>query len=115
MNEDFIHLSGLIGEHLSSLDLDEKVDAINYIREIIHNESPFNSEPVDFVKWVKNDSVVANDYNPNKVAPPEMKLLELSIANDGYTQPIVTWSNPDKQKTEVIDGFHRNRVGKESK
>jgi hypothetical protein len=58
--------------------------------------------------------VVANDYNPNKVAPPEMELLELSIVNDGYTQPIVTWSNPEKGKTEVIDGFHRNRVGKES-
>ncbi len=44
-----------------------------------------------------------------------MELLEVSILNDGYTQPIVTWQNEDKQKTEVIDGFHRNRVGKESK
>ncbi len=43
-----------------------------------------------------------------------MELLEVSIMNDGYTQPIVTWNNPEKNKTEVIDGFHRNRVGKES-
>ena len=43
-----------------------------------------------------------------------MKLLELSIMNDGYTQPIVSWSNPEKKAVEVIDGFHRNRVGKES-
>jgi hypothetical protein len=56
---------------------------------------------------------MANDYNPNKVAPPEMELLEISIVNDGYTQPIVTFPNNDK--IEVIDGFHRNRVGKESK
>lgn len=100
---------------LDGLDTDAKVDAINAIREVIHKKSPFAGEPVDYVKWVKNDRVVANDYNPNKVAPPEMKLLELSIINDGYTQPIVTWGNPDKDAIEVIDGFHRNRVGKESK
>lgn len=102
-------------KYLSDLDFKEKIDAINDIREAIHKESPFKDEPVDFVKWVSNDNVVANDYNPNKVAPPEMELLEISIMNDGYTQPIVTWNNPEKGKTEVIDGFHRNRVGKESK
>lgn len=100
---------------LGEMDLDQKITCINEIRRELHKYSPFAAEPVDFVVWVKNDQVVANDYNPNKVAPPEMKLLELSIANDGYTQPIVTWSNPEKGKIEVIDGFHRNRVGKESK
>lgn len=99
---------------LKHLSFDEKVNYINSLREFIHDKSPFKNEPVDFVKWVKNDHVVANDYNPNKVAPPEMELLEVSIVNDGYTQPIVTWNNPEKGKTEVIDGFHRNRVGKES-
>lgn len=104
-----------IKKELSGLDLNATVDYINDIREFIHDLSPFKSEPVDFVKWVVNENVVANDYNPNKVAPPEMELLEVSIMNDGYTQPIVSWSNPDKDgKTEVIDGFHRNRVGKES-
>ena len=44
-----------------------------------------------------------------------MELLEISIMNDGYTQPIVAWQNADKNKIEVIDGFHRNRVGRESK
>lgn len=100
---------------LRYLSLDEKIDVINQIREEIHKYSPFKDEPVDFVKWVKNDVIVANDYNPNKVAPPEMELLEVSIMNDGYTQPIVTWNNHEKNKIEVIDGFHRNRVGKESK
>jgi len=99
---------------IDSMPLDEKVDAINKAREALHIISPFSNEPVDFVRWVKSENVSANDYNPNKVAPPEMKLLELSIVNDGYTQPIVAWSNPEKQAVEVIDGFHRNRVGKES-
>jgi len=104
-----------VNELLSKGSLHEKVSNINSLREQIHNLSPFKEEPVDFVRWVFSDDVVANDYNPNKVAPPEMELLEVSIMNDGYTQPIVTWNNPDKEKVEVIDGFHRNRVGKESK
>lgn len=91
----------------------EKVDIINELRQCIHEVSPFKNEPVDFVKWVANGEVVANDYNPNKVAPPEMQLLEVSITEDGYTQPIVTSAN--ENSFEVVDGFHRNRVGKESK
>lgn len=98
---------------IADADLHGKVSVINDVREFLHEISPFKNEPVDFVKWVRNDSVVANDYNPNKVAPPEMELLEISIVNDGYTQPIVTFPNGDK--IEVVDGFHRNRVGKESK
>lgn len=91
---------------------DEKISIINDIREHLHDLSPFKNEPVDFVKWVHSDNVVANDYNPNRVAPPEMELLEISIVNDGYTQPIVTF--PNNEKIEVVDGFHRHRVGKES-
>jgi ParB-like chromosome segregation protein Spo0J len=98
---------------LSDSTFEEKVNLINELRELIHEYSPFKNEPVDFVKWVPIDNVIANDYNPNKVAPPEMELLEISILNDGYTQPIVTW--PHEDKIEVIDGFHRNRVGRESK
>lgn len=88
-----------------------KADFINDIREALHEISPFKSEPVDFVKWVKNSTVYANDYNPNSVAPPEMELLRLSITADGYTQPIV--SMPDSNGYEVVDGFHRHRCGKE--
>ena len=99
--------------HLEVLDLERKVNFINEIREFIHHYSPFKNEPVDFVKWVKSEDVIANDYNPNKVAPPEMELLEVSIMNDGYTQPVVTF--PNNGKIEVVDGFHRTRVSKESK
>lgn len=97
---------------LASFQLDDRVEAVNAIRAALREYSPFKSEPVDCVRWVRSDTVQANDYNPNSVAPPEMKLLEHSIMEDGYTQPIVTWRN--ESKFEVIDGFHRNRVGKES-
>lgn len=99
---------------INETDIDIKINIINELRELIHNYSPFKNEPVDYVKWVKGTSIVANEYNPNKVAPPEMKLLEISIINDGYTQPIVTFPNDEKNIIEVVDGFHRNRVGKES-
>ncbi len=105
-------VKGFINEDLVNMSLDDKVETINEIKLMLHNVSPFKTEPVDCVVWVKNENVVANDYNPNKVAPPEMELLEVSIMNDGYTQPIVTW--PKDDKIEVIDGFHRSRVGKES-
>ena len=97
---------------IAKLPLDQKVDAINTVREMLHKISPFNTEPVDFVKWVKNPLVHSNDYNPNSVAPPEMALLHRSIQADGYTQPIVSMPDPDG-RYEVIDGFHRHRVGKE--
>lgn len=90
----------------------EKIGIINECKKLLHSVSPFKNEPVDCVIWVPANDVTANDYNPNSVAPPEMQLLEVSILNDGYTQPIVTWM--DDERREVIDGFHRNRVGKES-
>lgn len=98
--------------NIAELPIDEKIKAINEMREAIHEISPFKTEPVDFIKWVKNDLVHQNDYNPNSVAPPEMELLRLSIDADGYTQPIVSMADPDG-KYEVVDGFHRHRVGKE--
>ncbi|TAK97506.1 MAG: hypothetical protein EPO08_21185 [Rhodospirillaceae bacterium] len=92
--------------------LDEKVELINSIKLLMHSLSPFSTEPVDCVLWIKNTLVHSNDYNPNSVAPPEMELLHHSIASDGYTQPIVTMPT-DEGTREVIDGFHRHRVGKE--
>jgi len=104
----------LITNYLNSFgDLHDKIHAINELKILLHENSPFKNEPVDCVIWVNNESIKANDYNPNTVAPPEMQLLQLSIEADGYTQPIVTWENDGKK--EVIDGFHRNRVGKEVK
>lgn len=93
--------------------MNEQVEALNFVKESLHEISPFKTEPVDCVTWVLANQVAANEYNPNKVAPPEMELLEISILNDGYTQPIVTF--PHDGKNEIVDGFHRSRVGNESK
>lgn len=98
-------------EMIRALPTKEKVAALNLVKLALHEESPFNGEPVDCVLWVENKKVKANDYNPNKVAPPEMTLLTHSIREDGYTQPIVTHDNGGKT-LEVVDGFHRHKVGK---
>lgn len=100
-----------LSEYAASTDV--MVDAINRIRVELHKHSPFMADPVDCVLWVPADEVGANDYNPNSVAPPEMELLRHSISQDGFTQPIVAWKNDDSY--EVVDGFHRNRIGKECK
>lgn len=96
---------------ISELALKDQVEVLNAVRQRLHEIGPFKSEPVDLVRWVPCEAVQANDYNPNAVAPPEMELLRLSIMADGYTQPIVT--NKEDATHIVIDGFHRNRVGKE--
>lgn len=105
------HLSEIV-ELLDSMSMDEKIDSINYIKKELHHCSPFKNEPVDCVIWEKAENIGANDYNPNKVAPPEMKLLTQSILEDGYTQPIVSFKK--ENGVEVVDGFHRNIVGKEN-
>lgn len=71
--------------------------------------------PVYNVKSIPVDEVFANDYNPNRVAPPEMELLEISIWEDGYTQPVVCYYDKEKSKYIVVDGFHRYTVLKTSK
>jgi ParB-like chromosome segregation protein Spo0J len=100
-----------IAAKIADMPLEAKVAALNAVRAILHEVSPFSTEPVDFVRWVPFDGVEANDYNPNAVAPPEMELLHVSIFEDGYTQPIVAWQR--ENDFEVIDGFHRHRVGRE--
>lgn len=78
---------------------------------------PFSGykSPVYGVKRVHIDQVTANDYNPNSVAPPEMALLETSIWEDGYTQPVVVVYDDENDKYVVIDGFHRYCTLRDSK
>lgn len=71
--------------------------------------------PVYNVIAVPVEKVTANDYNPNSVAPPEMALLETSIWEDGYTQPVVTVYDKEKDMYVVVDGFHRYLTLKNSK
>ncbi|NWK10805.1 IbrB-like domain-containing protein [Clostridium cadaveris] len=66
--------------------------------------------PVYEVKAIPVEKIIANTYNPNAVAPPEMKLLYDSIKEDGYTQPIVCYYAPNKDLYVIVDGFHRYRI-----
>jgi quercetin dioxygenase-like cupin family protein len=79
-------------------------------REVHGDDGSYRGDwrsPVYNVKRVSIDQVRANDYNPNAVAPPEMELLETSIWEDGYTQPVVTVYDPETDQYVVVDGFHR--------
>lgn len=60
------------------------------------------NQPLENIVWRNREELKPNNYNPNKVAPPELKLLKISILEDGWTQPIVI--NPDMT---IVDGFHR--------
>jgi len=65
------------------------------------------SQPVSNVRWVPIEKVEANDYNPNKVAPNELRLLHTSVMADGFTQPVVTVHERERDVYVIVDGFHR--------
>lgn len=67
-------------------------------------------QPIDTVIWRHVDELKPNDYNPNSQAPPEKKLLSISMLEDGWTQPIVI--NPDMT---IVDGFNRWENTKQNK
>ncbi|MDR2765756.1 MAG: ParB/RepB/Spo0J family partition protein [Tannerella sp.] len=69
--------------------------------------------PVYNVQAVPIEKIQANSYNPNAVAPPEMKLLYQSIKEDGYTMPIVCYYLFEIDRYEIVDGFHRYTVMKQ--
>lgn len=99
-------------KQLQGLSTADKIETINKIKVLLNEVSPMKNHPIDLVLWVPITDVKKNEYNPNSVAPTELKLLETSIAEDGYTQPIVTWVSDTGR--EIIDGFHRSKVAKES-
>lgn len=96
-----------IKNYLESLPEGERQKAITEIKKVIAPLSNKKHNPVDNVLWVNFNQVEANNYNPNAVAKQEMKLLHTSITHDGYTQPIVTIFDPEKNKYVIVDGFHR--------
>lgn len=98
----------LLCKHIENIhDVDERINTLNYIRSMLHSVSPMKQHPIDFVAWEKSEDIEGNDYNPNNVAPPEMKLLITSIEEDGYTMPIV--SCPENGLIRIVDGFHRRQ------
>ncbi|MGV8400890.1 IbrB-like domain-containing protein [Pseudomonas aeruginosa] len=112
MSSSLVQRAAVLFQELESLPLAEKIETLNALRRSLHAYSPFADEPVDFVEWVPATDVIGNDYNPNAVAPPEIKLLQHSIDVDGFTQPIVT--HQEGNERVVVDGFHRQKVGKTS-
>jgi ParB-like chromosome segregation protein Spo0J len=94
-------------DEMRALSPDDQADFLNTIRRALHEAGPHASMPVDHVQWVPIEKVRANDYNPNSVARNEMRLLYVSIAHDGYTQPIVTVYDPTDDRYVIVDGFHR--------
>jgi len=99
----------------------DKADAEKAIREMndslrgIYKESPLSHNPVGLVQWVPIEKVQANEYNPNRVAINEMRLLYASIAADGYTQPVVTVYDADQDIYIIVDGFHRYSIMRQNK
>lgn len=98
-----------------NIDVHEKVKIYNDISQQLYDWLGLN-HPALNIQLIKAEQLQGNDYNPNKVAPPEMKLLKLSIKKDGVTMPVVV-ANQDKKKQPfvVVDGFHRTTVIKSDK
>jgi ParB-like chromosome segregation protein Spo0J len=90
------------------------IKAADVAHRITTQQAVFKS-PVYNVQAVPLEKIRANSYNPNAVAPPEMKLLEVSIWEDGYTMPIVCYYIPDDDVYEIVDGFHRYSIMLKSK
>ena len=93
--------------YFSGVDKSQYQQELAWLKSQLRAYSDKGHNPVDNVIWVNYNQVEANDYNPNAVAKREMKLLYTSIKHDGYTQPIVTIWDDEKQKYVIIDGFHR--------
>ena len=106
-------LSNMIRQYFSQERSEEEtIRALNHLRRVLHEVSPFAQEPVDCVLWVKADEVVANDYNPNVMSSSEKKLLKHSLEQDGFTQPVVV--SEEKEHYLVVDGFHRQLLGRKA-
>ncbi len=103
-------LTQALEAYLQKLDDEARIEAINAFRQVLHHYSPFRSQPVDCVLWVKQELVAPNDYNPNNVAPPEKRLLQTSLEADGFTQPVVVIQQRPQAYT-IVDGFHRHGAG----
>lgn len=69
-----------------------------------------DAQPVSAVRWLSREVITANGWNPNVQAPPEFRLLKVSILENGWTQPIVV-RDQDDGTYEVVDGYHRWKIG----
>lgn len=91
----------------------QKVEIYNQISTQLYEFLGLD-HPVLNVQLVPLNRVEGNEYNPNKVAPPEMKLLELSVRKDGLTMPVVVAQEKKEENWIIVDGFHRTAICKKS-
>lgn len=101
----------MIENILTDMPFDEKVEVFNKVTQELYDWLGLK-HPALNVQLVPADKVAGNDYNPNYVAPPEMRLLRLSIRKDGVTMPVVVCDTPENREHPytVVDGFHRTTV-----
>ena len=108
----------VLKEYLAKLNDEQKIEALNKIKISLHQISPFKNEPTDCVLWIKQQQVIANDYNPNVMSPTEKRLLETSLVKDGYTQPVVVLpiqqSKNKPSQWQVVDAYHRYLLSKKN-
>lgn len=108
----------VLKEYLAKLNDEQKIEALDKIKISLHQISPFKNEPTDCVLWIKQQQVIANDYNPNVMSPTEKRLLETSLVKDGYTQPVVVLpiqqSKNKPSQWQVVDGYHRYLLSKKN-
>ena len=108
----------VLKEYLAKLNDEQKIEALNKIKISLHQISPLKNEPTDCVLWIKQQQVIANDYNPNVMSPTEKRLLETSLVKDGYTQPVVVLpiqqSKNKPSQWQVVDGYHRYLLSKKN-
>ncbi|HEJ9412689.1 TPA: ParB-like nuclease domain-containing protein [Proteus mirabilis] len=108
----------ILKEYLAKLNDEQKIEALNTIKLSLHQISPFKNEPTDCVLWIKQQQVIANDYNPNVMSPTKKRLLETSLVKDGYTQPVVVLpiqqSKNKPSQWQVVDGYHRYLLSKKN-
>lgn len=95
-------------EGYKDLPIETKVKVYNQISDMLYSFLGI-PHPVLNVQLLEVDKVIGNDYNPNKVAPPEQQLLRLSIRKDGLTMPVVVAAEKEGESWVVVDGFHRTQ------
>lgn len=110
MNKNVENILGLLKKEIEQVDnINEKIDLLNEIKLSLKEVSPLKNHPTDFVVWKKSESIETQKQNPNFVAPPELELLYQSIKNDGYTMPVVSFTQEDGT-IRIVDGFHRRQI-----
>ncbi len=101
---------GMALEAQAGAPLPEKVAIYNEISRMLAEWLGL-PHPATGTQLVSVERVHGNDYNPNRVAPPEMRLLELSIRKDGITMPVVVAEDREHPgEYVVVDGFHRTTI-----